>query len=634
MAIFTENKKKPSVLAEGCRNQEQLFSPSMISYPSEHELKINDNYVRSFVINAYPSSTTTGWLNKLYTYNRDIDISLHLEPEDDRTAIDELTDKITQFETQRLNEIESGSIKNLTALDSKIKSLYQQRKSLEDNWENLFHVSTFCSLYEKDLNTLNKESQKLVASIGGKKIGLMPLFLRHDEGYLATSPFASNPIINYARNMNTGAVTTMFPFDNPEGTHKRGTFLGQNPTRKTPIFVDFFNRAVLDNANIFISGVPGSGKSYLVSLLCLRSLIEGIKTVIIDPEGEYKRITENVNGVVLKMTASSDNSLVLNPFDIDIEVEVDDDGVPTGREFVNLRAKASELLNLFGVMFPSMMTEVLKADISDCLMKLYDDFGFTSSPSSLYEEKAILDEDTGTYRHDHILKTMPRMSDFRNKMIELNKEKQSSYINDFIHALSLYCKGGIYDLFDQYTQVHIDKETPITCFDVSGIEDDMLRPVAMQVAVSWTWNKFIKNDLTIKKRIVCDEAWLMLKKSMAGSDYTSLFLEKCARRIRKYNGSLCVASQYFRECISREEGLAILSSSSVKVFMRQEPQDIGAVSDRFSLNDGEKQFVLRASRGEGLLKFGQSSILCNVVAFPFEHDLITKKYLVDDAASA
>lgn len=621
---------KKQKFSDGTRSEAQLISPASVSFTSEHELKVENNYVRSFVINGYPSNVTTGWLNPLFAYDGDMDTAIHIEPADERTALDELTGKITQYEAQRMTEIEKGSIKNLTMLNAKIQALYQQRAALEQNYENLFRVSTFCSMYQNNEQTLNKESQKFTSRLAGRKIQMMPLFLRQDQGYMATSPYLMNPIGDYARNMNTGALSTIFPFGIPEETHAGGTFIGRNPERGTPVFVDFFNRKVLSNANIFISGIPGSGKSYFVSLLVLRSIAEGIKHVIIDPEGEYKRITELVKGSLIKLSPKSD--LIVNPMDIDEEYQLDDNGEPTGIRWVDIKGKTSELLNLFGTMFPTLIQdEGIKSDLSEALISLYADFGFTENVESLYETKPVLDASTGVYKHDKILKTMPRFSDLKAKLIEKNIARPSDKLEQFIHALNLYTEGGIYDMFDKYTTVNMDAENiPLITFDISGVEDEMLRPIAMQIALNWTWNKFMKKDLKRKKRIVCDEAWMLIKKSMAGSKYSAFFLENAARRCRKYNGSLCVASQNFREFAMSEEGQNVLSYSAVKFFMKQDVQDIGAVSDRFILTDGEKQFLLRANRGSTLLKIGSStSMLCDVVAFPFEDELISRKFLTD-----
>jgi len=631
-------KKKTTVhshtFADGTRSIEQLLAPHGVSMDTEYELKIDDYYVRTSAICGYPSTVTTGWMNLLYAYDGNIDIVTKIQPCDERTAIDELTSKITQYEAQLMSEMDKGSIRNVTSLQAKIQTLYEQRKMLEQNHENMFYVSSFFGLYDKNKDNLDKESQKLSARLAGRKIMTDSLPLRQDKGYMEISPFLISPIGDFGRNMNTGAVSTMFPFGNPESADIHGTFIGRNPNSGNPVFVDFFNRAKYSNANIFISGIPGSGKSYFVSLLVLRSTLEGIRHVLIDPEGEYKRVTEILQGSIVKLAPNS--QYILNPMDIDMELELDDDGEPTGRTWVDIKGKVSELLNLFGVMFPTLIqNEGLKAILSKELLSLYSDFGFTEDVSSLYEQSSVLDPATGVYRHDKILKKMPRFTDFRNKLIQANDKKYSKLLEDFIDAFSLYTEGGIYDMFDRESTVNLDDNTiPVITFDLSGVEDEMLRPIALNVTTNWAWNKFMKKELKNKKRIVCDEAWMFVKKSIAGSRYSAHFLENCSRRCRKYNGSLCIASQNFREFTLSEEGQNVLSYSAVKFFMKQDVQDIGAVSDRFILTDGEKQFLLRANRGSTLLKIGSStSMLCDVVAFPFEDEMISRKFLNNSETS-
>jgi len=374
-----------------------------------------------------------------------------------------------------------------------------------------------------------------------------------------------------------------------------------------------------------ISGGSGAGKTYLTMLIICRSTLEGVRHCIIDPENEYEPCTLSMGGISLKIAPNSD--YMLNPFDIDKEVELDKHGNPTGREFVNIKGKCSELLDLLGIMFPVMMNPVTMADISGVLMNLYSSFGFTEDINSLYVEGNSFNPETGEYFKEKNFKVMPTMSDFRNLLLSTAMETNSQTLLDFANSLKLYCKGGIYDLFDCYTNVNSSgfDSFPIVRFDTSGIEDKTLRPIGMHVVLSWVWNKFIKKDIKTRKRIVADEAWMLLNRAMAGSEYTAHFLENCSRRVRKYNGSLCCASQNFREFVSRDEGQAILSNSAVKIYLKMEAEDIEAVGDRFIMSDGEKSFLLSATRGDILIKVAKESITAKVYAFPFEHELIAKE---------
>lgn len=636
-----EEEGSSHILADGSRSEKQLIAPSSIQYTSEHELKVENNFARSFVINGYPPRVQIGWLRDFYGYDGDMDVSVFVIPANERTALDELTEKITQYEAQLQTETEKGSIKNTTSLMSKIEALRQQRAKLEQNYESMFHVSTFCTMYNHELRELNKEAQKFQSRIAGKKMSVMPLSLRQDDGFRTCSPYNMPSIHDFYRNVNTGALSAFFPFYNSDVNHPGGTFIGRNRLLKTPVFINFFNKSYLGNANLFISGASGSGKTYLTSLITLRSALDGVRTVIIDPENEYGPVSRAVSGITIKIAPGSDN--MMNPFDIDEEVIVDDNGNPTGERIVDIKGRVSELLNLFSVMYAGSvgggaLSGTLQADISEVLMQLYADFGFTTDPESLYDRDEILDEATGLYTHDKRLKKMPTMSDFKKALHVYMESKADSLINreeimSFEKLLTLYTKGrgGIFDLFDCETNfggLSIN-DTPVIRFDIQGIEDETLRPIGMHIVLTWIWNKFIKKNVTVKKRVVADEAWMMLQQTFAGSSYTARFLETCARRIRKYNGSLCCASQNFREFVARQEGLAVLSNSAVKMFLKQEAEDVQAVGDRFYLSDGEKEFLLSAGRGDTLIKVKKESFVCDVYAFPFEDELISKEYLTD-----
>lgn len=625
---LSENKKIESTLfQDGSRSVRQLFAPSSIQYTSEHELKIENNYVRSFVVNGYPSRVYIGWMDNLYSYRGDMDTAVHIEPSNERTALDELTEKITQYEAQYQTEMEKGSIKNISSLESKIKALYEQRSKLEQNFESMFHVSTSAAMYHKDLKMLNKEAQKFQSRANGLKLGVMPLTLRQDDGFKSTSPFGVNFVGDYFRNMNTGALSTMFPFYNSEASHPNGTFVGINKTSNTPIFINFFDRKKFGNANMFISGMSGFGKTYLTSLITMRSTIDGIKSVIIDPEDEYQKCVDAVHGLTLDIAPNS--ALCLNPLDIEEEIEVDNDGNPTGRVFVDIKGKISEILNLFGVMFPGMIDSESKAEIAKCLTQMYADYEITEDPESIYENKITFDENTGKYFEGKVHKTMPRLSVAREYITQRAREKENSRLYSIANAMSLYTKGGIYDLFDCETNIdsYSFENIPVIRFNIKGIEDDVLRPIGMHIVMTWCMNRFIKKDIKTRKRLVCDEAWMMLQRTMAGSDYTALFLENCARRIRKYNGSLCCTSQNFREFVSREEGLNILSNSIVKIFLKQSEDDIDACGSRFKMSSGEREFLLSARRGEALIRMDRESYIAGIFAFPFEDKLISKNYL-------
>ena len=147
----------------------------------------------------------------------------------------------------------------------------------------------------------------------------------------------------------------------------------------------------------------------------------------------------------------------------------------------------------------------------------------------------------------------------------------------------------------------------------------------MYVALTWTWEKFAKKNPHIKKRIVCDEAWMLVSKNMAGSEFTASFLEQASRRIRKRNGGLLVASQNFSEFASSQQGQAVLKNAFVNIFLGQDSTDADALKETFRLSDGEILFLMTAKKGEMLLRIRGESSVVKVIPFDFEKKLIEKK---------
>ena len=624
--VNNQVKVKENVLGKGARSLKELFAPASIDRGHPDYIRVGDKYVKSFVLQGYPSQVFIGWLNDLYNYPGDADVALYIEPADERGALDELTKKITQFEAQLAGEQEKGNIKNITRLQASIQALYQQRASLEQNYENLFYIQVFINIYTDTKEQLDKEAQMLQQRVSGRRMALMSLDLRQDEGYKSALPFGKCYTDDLYRNFSSSALTACFPFYNSEITHNNGIFLGVNLSTNTPVFIDFYDRSKLNNSNFTVFGTSGSGKTFLVSLLTMRSAIKGIRTVIIDPENEYVALTRALGGSHIYLAPGSQTSI--NPFDIEEEDETDDNGNPTGRQVVKIKDKVSDVLNLIAVMARGLDSEQLSL-VSMVLNKLYESFGFNEDPQSLYDRASEFDKVTGEFKHGGIKKRMPQFSDFHNLLEQIAESQDNSNLKTLANSLRIFKKGGVYDMFDCQTSDDVDlSNAPIIVFNISQLEESILRPIGMYVSLSWTWEKFIKKNPQVKKRIVCDEAWMLVNKAMAGHEYTSAFLDKAARRIRKRNGGLLIASQSFNEFQESALGKAVLQNASLNVFLKQSATDIEAVQDTFKLSDGEKQFLLSSRKGEMLIKMGQESgesALAFAKSFEYERQLIEKK---------
>lgn len=609
---------------KGSYNIKDFIAPPSMDRSDVDHIIVGKQYVRNFVMQGFPNQVYVGWLNALYNSEMEIDTMIHIEPADDRAALDALTAKITQFEAQLATENERGNIRNVTRLSDAIAGLYEERRKLERNIEKLYQVEILANLYADSQEELDKDTQKLDNQLRGRKIYLMPNYLRQDDGYKSTLPIGKSFITDKYRNFNSGALTSCFPFYNSEITHENGVFIGVNSATWTPVLIDFYDRKILNNSNITVLGQAGTGKTFFVSLLTLRSTLRGIRTVIIDPEGEYKKLTDAVGGSHIYL--APDSKECINPFDIEEEDIVDDDGFPTGQKEVIINDKVSDILNLLEVMAGGL-TQNQRSTCATLLQQLYYDKNISRDPKSLYITEPFYDKKHKVFYHEGMKKQMPTFSDFHNKVEEFSIKNRDVEMGNLAKTLQMFKKGGIYDMFDCYTSEDLSnlKNSPIVTFDVSKLEENILRPIGMYVALSWTWEKFVKKNPQNKKRVVCDEAWMLVSPNMAGSAYTAQFLENAARRIRKRNGGLLVASQNFSEFARSAQGEAVLKQAITNIFLGQDPTDLDALQETFKLSDGEKQFLMTAKRGEMLIKIHNESTTVNVIPFEFEKSLIEKK---------
>lgn len=619
-----KEREKKLDIDNGSYDIKDFIAPPSMERKELDYLTVGKQYVRNFVMQGFPNQTYVGWLDAIYNSTAEIDTMIHVEPADDREALDSLTAKITQYEAQLATETEKGNIRNITRLGDAIQGLYEERRKLERNIERLYQVEILSNLYADSKEELDKETQKLDNKLRGRKIYLMPTYLRQDEGYKSVLPIGKSYIEDKYRNFNSGALTSCFPFYNSEITHDNGVFVGVNTTTWTPVLVDFYDRKILNNSNITVLGQAGTGKTFFVSLLTLRSALRGVRSVIIDPEGEYKKLTDAVGGAHIYLAPDSEECI--NPFDIEEEDIVDDDGFPTGQKVVMINDKVADILNLLEVMAGGL-TQGQRSTCSSLLQQLYYDKNISSDPKSLYVTEPYFDNKTKVFYHSGMKKQMPIFSDFHRKVEEYAIKNNDEEMRNLAKTLLMFKKGGIYDMFDCYTSENLAnfKNAPIVTFNVSQLEESVLRPIGMYVALSWTWEKFVKKNPQIKKRVVCDEAWMLVSKNMAGSEYTAQFLENAARRIRKRNGGLLVASQNFTEFTRSPQGEAVLKQAYTNIFLGQDPTDIDILQETFKLSDGEKLFLMGARRGEMLLKMHNESATVNVIPFEFEKQLIEKK---------
>lgn len=338
----------------------------------------------------------------------------------------------------------------------------------------------------------------------------------------------------------------------------------------------------VDNG-VFLAGEGGLfvHNSFMVKLEILRSLMFGTEVIIIDPENEYKTLSDAVGGEYINFSFNSKNRI--NPFDLSSLTETSDEN--------ELNLKILSLHSLFKVVM-GQLSPSEEAILDRALVATYKAKGITPDPAT---QK----------------KTPPLMEDLYKALIGM-EDAMSRSLADRIEK---FVKGSFAGIIDQPSNVELNN--PFTVFSVRDLEDS-LKPIAIFIILDYIWTKMRRD---IKKRLlIVDEAWYLMR-----SPDSAAFLYGIAKRARKYFLGLTTITQDVEDFLNTDFGKAIVTNSSIQFLMKQSPAAIDKVADVFYLSEGEKHLLLSAEVGEGLFFAGNNHVAVRVVASPDEHKLITTK---------
>lgn len=574
-----KKKKKNIEIPEKIFEKETLkandiISPSFIE-ETQTVLKIGERMVKSFFIFSYPRYLSTGWMAPLINLDVPMNISMFFDPIPSSKILKELRKKVTYVQAEIMEREEKGLIRD-PALETAYRDIESLREHLQTAQEKMFRMGLYISVYidkEKDLIKIETALRSILES---KLIYIKPALYQQKKGFISCNPYGLDQLqVNTA--MNTGPLSSIFPFISFDLSSNQGILYGINQHNSSLVLFDRFS---LENANSVVFAKAGSGKSYAVKLEILRYLMLGTDVIVIDPENEYKFLSDAVDGAYFNMSLSSKSHI--NPFDLPIPREDEDP-----RDV--LRANIINLVGLFRIMLGGLTPEE-DAILDRAINETYSAKDITpDSDPAIWGEKA------------------PLMSDLESVLETMEGAESLS------RRISRFTKGVFADFFNKPSNINMKNK--LVVFGIRDMEDE-LRPMAMFIILRYIWNS-VRSKL--KKRIlVIDEAWWLMKTENGAS-----FLYGIAKRSRKYWLGVTTITQDVDDFMKSEYGKPIITNSSLQLLMKQSPATIDVVKKAFNLTSAEKNMLLQCSVGEGLFFAGQKHIAMRIVASYAEDQIIT-----------
>lgn len=561
-----------TVLSQGTTNVKDVIAPEAIEVDFS-DIKINDTYYRTLFVAGYPRFVNANWLSPLINFPHSLSISMFIYPVEGKGVIEDLRRKIAEMEAELQGDIQRGRIINIDT-QVKLEDARSLQEQLAKGAERFFQFGLYITIRDDKKDVLDRVTNHIKSALGALLIVAKTASLQIEDGFKTTLPTGLDKLkIN--RNMDTTSLATTFPFTSSELTANEGLMYGINEHNDSLVV---FDRFTLENANMVVFAKSGSGKSYMVKLEILRSLLFDTEVIVIDPEDEYRKLSDAIGGTYIDFSFGSPNRI--NPFELPQMDEPDEN---------ELAMKIISLHSLLKIMMGAMDPQE-EALLDRALVMTYQMKGINRDPSTHKNEPPLMED---------LYKVLNGM--------------EEAVARGLADRLEKYVKGSFQGIFSQKSNVNFGNQ--LTVFGIKNLTDE-LRPTAIFIILDYIWTK-VKRDLK-RRLLVVDEAWYLMK-----SEDSATFLYGIAKRARKYFLGLTTITQDVEDFLKSDHGKAIVSNSSLQVLMKQSSSAIEKLATTFFLSQGERHLLLTAEVGEALFFAGQNHVAMKVVASPEEHALIT-----------
>ena len=539
-------------------------------------LRVGDGWCASFAVTGYPREVARGWLEPLCAHPGRLDVAVHVAPVPATIAAERLHRQLARLESGRRVDTAKGRLAD-PDVEVAAEDARDLAAGLARGEQKLFRVGLYLTVHARDEKALEAECARVKSLCASMLLDAQPSTWRTLQGWTSTLPVGVDALAQ-RRSFDTDALAASFPFASAELSATSGVLYGTTTNGSGLVLWDRFAQ---DNHNSVILARSGAGKSYLAKLEALRSLYAGIEIAVVDPEDEYRRLAETVGGAYVHLGAPG---VRVNPFDL----RSPNDGA--GPDALTRRA-----------LFVHTLVAVLLGEKPDPASTAALDRGIVCA----YESVGITADVRSHARPAPVLKDLAAALDADG----------DPAARTLAARLAPFTTGTHRGLFDgpTTTQPH----GHLVVFSLRDLPSE-LKAVGTLLTLDAIWRRVSDPTNRKKRLVVVDEAWLLM------SDPTGAeFLFRMAKSARKHWAGLTVVTQDAADLLASPLGQAVVANAATQILLRQAPQSIDTLAERFGLSAGERAYLLGAARGQGLLAAGVDRVAFTALASA-EEDLLAR----------
>lgn len=590
-----------------------LIAPMGMSTKTAPDCIITDKaYHAYYYISAdrYPLTVNSGWLTADFATIPGVDIDIFFRKENKaefRTKVAKQM-QFTGWKWQTRTESNKDYNEIIDAAES--QRYVMDALSDQNNLQDPYYVVTIFSVHARTYEELQDRCEQLEELSKVRSVTVVPMEYYEEMGFVSTLPINYvSPKIYYKarRNVTTDGAASFYPFTEYELNDPNGLFLGINLVNRSICTLDLYNRDKYSNANMVIFGGSGAGKTYLLSLLAERRVLDNNQVFVITSEKghEFQRLNRALDGTFVKYAASNRSNI--NVFEIRPESKAIDELTQTEGSISWLAKKAASIDGWLQLLFKDL-TEEEKMILDRGVKDMYAAKGITDDNNSIYIDS---DPEKG-------LKEMPIIEDLLTTLKKLDEDESTRVPRRLLSMLTNFVSGS-YASFNSQTNVDLSDKRRIIVFDLEDISNT-IEAATIHMTLDFIWGR-VKEDPTKQKTIIIEEGWKYL--SRGASDASAKQIQEIFKLIRGYGGNAILATQEISDIIASEYGRSLIECSSLKVLLGVEPGAETYLQQHFNLLDEEAEALTTYKKGACILLAGKDHIPLQVQASQKEHEIIS-----------
>lgn len=562
------------------------ISPTSMDFSKLNCFRIGNTYGAAYHVYIDSAEVSDRIIEEIMSVDSNLAVNIHSHSLDQLKALNFVSNKLTNAQAVKIGKQHKAADKGHDGdilppeLVNEIDAVNNIYDSLSKRNNRFFITTLLITSYAKrpdELLGIEKDIQSIVQKYHCELKSLDDL---QEEGAMSSLPIGINKVkIN--RSFTTVELAAFMPFTTQEVFTPNATYYGFNPLSNSMLTLDRNN---LINYGALILGMSGTGKSFTAKREILDKYFRTDDDIIIcDPQAEYIKLTKELGGTVIEISATSKHHL--NPFDINLRsYEKGDDPVAIKSQFILSMCEAA-IGNL---------EAAEKSIIDRCIRKIYQ-----------------------KYLDDPIPDNIPVFKDLYNALRSI---KNNLHAQDVADALEIFVTGSL-SVFNNRTNVDVNNR--ILCFDIRKLSEH-LHKMGILVIVDYVWNKISNSrDRNLSTWFYVDEFHLLLNDPL-----TAAYSTKMWKELRKWGGKPTGITQNVTDVLLSHQVENILKNSAFIVLLGQAAGDREILAERLGISPQQMEYITDTGVGEGLIYYIDKHQHGTIVPFRDSFPTDTKIYRI------